>query len=73
MAITLPLETMTLEEKLTIVETVWASIAGNQTELPVPESHLKLLTEREAYVASGNATFYSLDNAKEILRNRIKK
>ncbi len=73
MAITLPLETMSFEEKMAVIETVWTSITDHPEQVPVPEHHIQLLKEREEYAASGKAVYYSLEEAKEIVRNRIRK
>lgn len=68
--ITPPLDEMTVEEKLRLVETIWASIAAHPDELASPAWHEEVLRERERQVEAGETQFIPWEQAKENLRRR---
>jgi putative addiction module component len=72
MDITLPLDQMTIEEKLRVMEALWADLSRNEESFPSPRWHEQVLKEREERVASGLETFESWEEAKHELRNRSK-
>ena len=47
----LPLDRMTLEEKLMAMEAIWDSLCRDETQIPVPDWHKQILDERERKVA----------------------
>lgn len=65
MNIVLPLEKMTVDEKLKLMEEIWADLSRNPDDIPVPQWHLDLLREREQLVQEGKADFVDLDPAKK--------
>jgi hypothetical protein len=72
MDITLPLDKMTLDEKLRLMETLWADLCRNDQQLESPAWHEQVLKEREERVRSGTETFMDWETAKEELRKRTK-
>ena len=72
MSQTLPLESMTISEKLSVLEELWDDLCHSEKDIPVPAWHEKILRERQQRVDSGQAKFYSLDEAKELVRKRIR-
>ena len=40
---TLPLEEMTVKEKLQVMEELWSDLCCNQNQIPVPQWHKDLL------------------------------
>ena len=68
--ITLPLDEMTLEEKLQLAETIWANIVENHDDMPSPEWHEDVLRKRERQVEAGEVQFISMEQAFENLRRR---
>jgi putative addiction module component (TIGR02574 family) len=66
-----PLDEMTVEEKLQLVETIWASIAERPDELASPAWHGEVLRERERQVEAGEAHFISWDEAKKEIDHRL--
>jgi len=70
--ITLPLDKMTLAEKLRLMETLWADLCRNEQQLESPAWHEQVLKEREERVRSGAEQFMDWEVAKEELRKRAK-
>jgi len=44
---TLPLEQMTVEEKLQAMEELWSDLCCNQNQIPVPRWHKDILDRRD--------------------------
>ena len=72
MEITLPLDRMTIEEKLRVMEALWADLSRDEERFPSPAWHEQVLKEREERVNSGLETFESWEAAKRDLRDRLK-
>ena len=68
--IDLPLDQMTLEEKLQLAEKIWANITEHHDDLPSPAWHEDVLRERLRQVEAGEAHFIPLEEAMENLRRR---
>jgi hypothetical protein len=71
MDITLPLDQMTIEEKLRAMELLWADLSRNEQQLQSPEWHEEVLREREARVESGEESPIDWEKAKKQLRDRL--
>jgi putative addiction module component (TIGR02574 family) len=56
-------------EKILLVEDLWDSIAADQSNVPVPDSHVKELDKRLASYASRPGSLLSIDE----LSSRIEK
>ena len=67
--IDLPLETMTVAEKLRVMETVWASLSQNPVEDILPEWHTEILEERTQRLESGDTTVSPWSDAKRRLQD----
>lgn len=72
MSISLPLEEMTVEEKLQIMEAIWDDLSRRADELPPPAWHGEVLAEREGAVARGEETFGDWETAKQRIEKEIK-
>jgi hypothetical protein len=72
MEITLPLEKMTVAEKLRVMETLWSDLTRDERQFESPEWHGEVLRERAARVEQGKESFMDWDTAKRQLRNRVK-
>jgi hypothetical protein len=59
----LPLQEMTIPEKLQLMEALWADLSKTGA-VQSPEWHRGILEEREATVASGAAQFTDWEQAK---------
>lgn len=65
----LPLDKMSVAEKLEAMETIWASLCSNPAEIPSPEWHEKVLAERKRRLESGAATVSDWSEAKKRLQD----
>jgi hypothetical protein len=72
MEISIPLDKMTIEEKLQILERVWEDLARTPEALPVPAWHADVLEARERRIAEGRSKFDDWDNAKNRIRERTR-
>ena len=71
MTVTLPLNDMTISEKLQLMETLWEDLSRNADALESPEWHRDVLEERERRIASGEARFSDWEEAKADIRKRV--
>ena len=72
MPIDLPLEKMTLADKLEVMELLWADISRQPTQLPSPDWHKDVLDERRRLVAAGKLKFLDWDTAIADLREELR-
>jgi hypothetical protein len=72
MDITLPLDQMTLAEKLRLMEELWADLSRTEQALESPVWHEEVLKERDQRVRSGEESFIDWETAKQQLRDRLK-
>lgn len=72
MEITLPLEKMTIAEKLRVMETLWADLSRDQEQFDSPKWHGDVLHERAERVKQGKESFMDWETAKRQLRKRAK-
>jgi hypothetical protein len=66
----LPLNEMSVEEKLETLETIWASLSANPVAVESPAWHEEELGVRDAGIASGEAKFIDWEKAKEEIRRQ---
>lgn len=62
-----PYNSMSVAEKIQVMELVWESLRQRPDEVPSPEWHQQVLEERPRRLASGEATISSWDEAKKRL------
>ena len=72
MPIHLPLDQMTLAEKLEAMELLWADISRRPEALPSPDWHQEVLAERRRLVAEGKLKFLDWDKAIAELREELR-
>ena len=72
MSVVLPLESMTLAEKLEAMELLWADLSRQPAALPSPEWHRDVLLERRRGVADGTLKFLDWDAAIADLREELR-
>jgi hypothetical protein len=65
MGITLPLDKMTVAEKLEVLDLVWNDLVNNAEDIPLPEWHHQILKAREEDIKAGKDKFADWDNAKK--------
>ncbi|MBI2800732.1 MAG: addiction module protein [Gammaproteobacteria bacterium] len=68
---TLPLEKMSVEEKLLAMESLWDDLGGKAGVMPSPAWHEGVLTERDAMQQRGDDAFEDWKVAKRNIRNKI--
>lgn len=68
MNILLPLDKMTVSEKLAAIELLWDDLCRSPKDVPSPEWHKSILAEREKKVLDGKASFSDLNEAKKRIR-----
>jgi hypothetical protein len=66
----LPIQSMTLEEKLEAMEELWESISSNEALVAVPDWHLDELRATEADIQAGRDQLLDWEAAKADLRKR---
>jgi hypothetical protein len=71
MEITLPLDQMTVADKLRIMETLWADLSRHEQEFQSPAWHEEVLKEREEKLKAGQEKFLDWELAKKQLRDRL--
>ena len=72
MSIDLPLDSMTLADKLEAMEVLWADISRRPADLPSPDWHKDVLDERRRLVAEGKLKFLDWDTAISDLRRELR-
>jgi len=70
MPISLPLNEMTLEEKLQAMEALWDDLSRDPETLESPAWHEDVLRERQERLAAGEADFVDWEQAKADIRSR---
>lgn len=68
----LPLEKMSREEKLRMMEELWADLSRDESQVESPAWHGDVLRERAEAVNSGKEAFEDWEAAKRELRKRKK-
>jgi hypothetical protein len=71
MPVTLPLNEMTISEKLQLMEALWADLSRNPDALESPEWHREVLDDRERRIAAGESRFADWEKAKTDIRTRV--
>jgi len=72
MEITLPLEKITVAEKLRIMEAIWSNLTRDEERFESPEWQGDILRERVKRVKQGKESFIDWETAKRQLRSRAK-
>lgn len=68
----LPLEKMTVEEKLRAMDALWADLSKNADTFESPAWHAAVLRERDQRIADGKEPSADWDDAKQRLRQRLR-
>ena len=71
MGITLPLEKMTTEEKIRVMETIWDDLCKKDENIVSPSWHKDILDEREKAIESGKEEFIDWSEAKRQIEDKI--
>ncbi len=71
MSISLPLEKMSVEEKLQAMESIWDDLCGRADSLASPAWHGEVLAERESTLQGGDDEFIDWDTAKQNIKKQL--
>jgi len=69
--IDVPISQLTFTQKLDLMETLWADMAGDEKNLGSPAWHEAVLTDREAALNAGKVTVSSWEEAKERIKKNV--
>lgn len=69
--ITLPLNEMSVEEKLEVMELLWDDLSHNVANIPSPDWHASVLRAREEALATGEEDMEDWEAAKRRLRGEL--
>ena len=72
MPITLSLETMTVSDKMQVMENIWLSFRQNPAEVESPAWHGDVLAARKKRVSGGMARYDGWEKAKRRIRTTVK-
>jgi Putative addiction module component len=65
MPITLPLQTMSVEEKIQVMESIWDDLCDTAGSTLTPDWHGSILTARKAALKAGNDEVLDWETAKK--------
>lgn len=71
MSIDLPLDQMSLADKLELMEKLWADLSQRADELPSPNWHGDVLRDRKRLVDEGKLKFIDWDEAIAELKKEV--
>lgn len=71
MPASMPLEKMSIEEKLQMMELLWEDLSNRTNEMASPSWHGDILREREANIDRGAEQFEDWDEAKQKIEEEI--
>lgn len=69
--IQLPLTSLSPEEKIQVMESLWDDLCRQADGLASPSWHQDLLAQRESAIAQGTEQFEDWESAKRSIRNEI--
>ena len=68
----IPLDGLSVEQKIHLMERIWADLSQRPEDLPSPAWHGDVLERRRQSVLNGETTFEDWDVVKKRLQNRFK-
>ena len=71
MKLELPLDQMTVPEKLQVMEALWADLSQRAPDEAVPDWHADVLAERERRLTHGQEAIHDWEEVKRQLRREI--
>ena len=72
MHVQLPLDQMTIADKLEVMESLWADLSRRADDLPSPDWHKEVLFERRRLVEEGKLQFVDWEKAFGDLREEVR-
>ena len=71
MPITIPLDKMTIEDKLVAMELIWDDLYKTEDRIISPAWHEKILNARDESITRGEACFMDWEVAKREIRDEV--
>ena len=68
----LPLDEMTVEEKLRVMESIWQDLCRRPGDVPSPDWHRDELAKRKTALQRGEDSLVDWDEAKRIISKRTR-
>ncbi len=68
----IPLDGLTIQEKLHLMERIWTDLSQHPNDLPSPEWHRDILAKRREALLAGETQFEDWETVKQRLFNRYK-
>ncbi len=68
----LPLDEMTISDKINAMEQIWDDLCRNPENVPSPNWHRDILQAREGRAKQGSSRFTNWTEAKEKIRKSVK-
>jgi hypothetical protein len=72
MSIKLPLNEMTVQEKLAVMESLWDDLSRTPETIASPEWHKEILDDRRQKIDEGTARFIDWEAAKADIRKKLR-
>lgn len=72
MSMKLPLDEMTVQEKLAAMESLWEDLSRTPEAIESPDWHKEILDERRQRVVDGTAQFEDWEKAKAKIREKLR-
>ena len=71
MPVSIPLDKMSIEEKIQAMESLWEDLCARAPDMTSPDWHGEILAGREAAVERGEERFEDWETAKKDIKSRI--
>lgn len=72
MITTLPLREMSVQDKISVMESIWDDLCRNADDIVSPEWHKEVLDSRAKNLASGMDSFVDWEEAKREIRSKAR-
>jgi len=72
MELILPLDKMTVSDKMRALEAIWNDLCRRAEEIPSPAWHADVLHAREKRIQKGSSRFTDWPEAKRKIRDRVR-
>ena len=71
MEVTLPLDKMSVEDKIRTMEAIWEDLCKKADSIPSPDWHKDVLLQRENQIKNGEDKFMDWNEAKKQIKDSL--
>ena len=71
MEVTLPLDKMSVEDKIRTMEAIWEDLCKQADSIPSPDWHKDVLQQREEKIKNRNDEFMDWNDAKKHIKDSL--